>query len=476
MKFRSRRAIVPLVVGAVLSVLSVLLSGCQVAAQSSEVEVVVGYQSKTLNTVTAGTLLRSRGFLEQRLQDLGARTGKHYEVSWQDYSTGAAITAQMLAGKIDIGSMGDFPLLINGSRAQQQGGEDGTKLVSVTGYNPRGALNMVLTPPDSAVRNLAELGGKRVSTSVGSAAHGTLVRALQRAGLDPASVQVQNQEPAVGSSTLESGGTDALAQFVAWPGLLVFQGKAKAVYDGAELNFPTLHGVVVRNKLAAEQPEVLDAFLKAQLDATRYLHENPLPAAQEVAAATGLPVEAVYLYNGAGGLVSYDPTIKPAQRAALAEDVPLLKSISNLTEIDLNSFIDDRPLRAAYGDRYDADVARTDNPKPITGTDPSSGELVSDPATAGELWLAGENATRPAATPVSLLRQVRQAEQENRVVRVAYIPDTLTGTRWYADKSIWLFDPAASFLPFATPAAAQRYRAEHPAAVEVSYQDAVKGA
>ncbi|GAA2795834.1 ABC transporter substrate-binding protein [Saccharopolyspora taberi] len=453
-----------------LAALSAALTGCSAAA-SDDVEVVVGYQSKTINTVTAGTLLRATGFLERRLDELGRRTGKRYSVSWQDFSTGAPITAQMLAGKIDIGSMGDYPLLINGSRAR---GGDGTKLVSVTGYNQRGALNMVVSRPGSPVRELGDLAGKRVSTSVGSAAHGTLVQALRRAG---AEVSVQNQEPAVGASTLESGGAEGLAQFVAWPGLLVFQGKARPVYDGAELDVPTLHGVVARDEVIEERPEVLDAFLKAQFDATRYLHEDPLRSARQVADATGLPPEVVYLYNGAGGQVTFDPTIKPGQREALAADVPFLKEISALQELDLGSFIDDGPLRAAYGDRYDADAAGTANPSPIRGTDPVCGAEVRDPATAGEVWLSDEDSTSPAVSPTCLLRQIRQAETQGRAVRAAYVPDALTGTRWFADKATWVRDPAASpesrFVPFATPASARRYQAEHLGAVEVGYRDAI---
>ena len=120
--------------------------------------------------------MRSTGFLETRFAELGQRTGKRYRVSWQDYSTGAPITAQMLAGTIDIGSMGDYPLLINGSRAQQLG-DDGTKLVSITGYNRHGALNMGVTRPDSPMRNLTELKGKLVSTSVGSSTYSSSLRA-----------------------------------------------------------------------------------------------------------------------------------------------------------------------------------------------------------------------------------------------------------------------------------------------------------
>ena len=243
-------------------------------------------------------MLRAQGFLEHRLSDVTDRTGTEYNVTWQDYDTGAPITAQMVAEKIDIGSMGDYPMLINGSKTQANE-RARTEIVSVTGYNPKGALNMVVVSPDSPAQTLTDLKGQKVSASVGSAGHGMLVQALTKAGVDlNTGVEVLNQQPQVGASALESGQVQALSQFVAWPGLLVFQDKARLLYDGAELDYPTLHGVVVRRAYAADHPEVLDAFLHAQLDVTEFLNDKPLEAARIVAEGSGLPQEVVYLYNG----------------------------------------------------------------------------------------------------------------------------------------------------------------------------------
>ncbi|MGL5441055.1 MAG: ABC transporter substrate-binding protein, partial [[Mycobacterium] stephanolepidis] len=306
------------------ALLLTLVAGCSLDSGSgsdNDVTVVVGYQSKTINTVTAGTLLRAQGYLEKRLAEAGSRTGTKYTVQWQDYDTGAPITAQMLAEKIDIGSMGDYPLLINGSKTQANE-KARTELVSITGYNAKGALNMVVVPPNSPITTLPELKGKKVSASVGSAGHGTLVRALRNEGLDPTKdVEVLNQQPQVGASALESGQVQALSQFVAWPGLLVFQKKATLLYDGAELNVPTFHGVVVRRDYVKQHPEVLDAFLQAQLDATDFIHEKSLEAARLVAEGSGLPQEVVYLYNGPGG-TSFDTTLKPSLIEAFKSDVP----------------------------------------------------------------------------------------------------------------------------------------------------------
>lgn len=456
------------------------LSGCSLESwsQSSDVvNVVVGYQSKTINTVTAGTLLRAQGYLERRLADITTRTGTKYAVRWQDYDTGAPITAQMLAEKIDIGSMGDYPMLINGSRTQANE-RARTEMVSVTGYHPKGALNMVVVASNSAVVTLSDLAGKKVSASVGSAGHGTLVRALSRAGIDPATgVAVLNQQPQIGASALESDQVQGLSQFVAWPGLLVYQNKARLLYDGAELNYPTLHGVVVRRSYAAAHPEVLNAFLQAQLDATDFLRANPLRAARIVAQGSGLPDEVVYLYNGPGG-TSFDTTLKPSLVDAMKNDVPYLQSIGDFADLDVGRFVVDAPLRAAFGARhlnYDTAVAARANPSTLRGTDPVCHTEVADPALAGELWLDGSEVTQPAANPTCLLKAVRQAGAHGDNVRAAYVPDAELGTRWFADKSVWVRNQG-SYLPFGTRAGAQRYLAAHPGSVTVNYRQAVADA
>ncbi|WP_242892288.1 ABC transporter substrate-binding protein [Actinomadura litoris] len=460
-----------------------LLAGCTVAGNASggggSGEIVVGYQSKTINTVTAGTLLRSQGYFEKRLKELG---GDKRSVVWRDYDTGAPITAQMLAGKIDIGSMGDYPLLINGSRSQAQGGDAATEWVSVTGYNLRGSLNGVVVANDSDAKTLRDLKGKTVSASVGSAGHGTFVQAARRYGLDPSKdVKVENQQPTVGASALQSGHAAAFAQFVAWPGLLVNRGEARLLYDGGQLGVPTFHGVVVRKQYAKENEKILRAFLQAQIDATNYLHAHPLEAAESVASATGLPVETVYLYNGAGGVATFDPTVKKPLRDAFVQDVPFLKSIGVIqTPLQVDPFVNDSYIRKVVGPSYDGQAASTANPAAITGTDEVCKTKVGDAATAGEVWVKGEPRTRPVADPVCLLRNVKALQGQGKQIRAAYIPDTAAGTRWFADKDVWVEDPSAGaakrFKPFATQEGAQKYVSAHGGARVVAYDEAVKRA
>ncbi|ANS62820.1 ABC transporter substrate-binding protein [Streptomyces lincolnensis] len=419
------------------------------AGDGSTVTVTVGYQSKTINTVTAGALLRSLGYFEKQLASLG--DGVTYKVNWQDYATGAPITAQMTAGKIDIGSMGDFPLLINAARGKQLNRP--TRLVSVTGYNLRGGLNTIVTAPDSGLNSLKDLKGKKVSTSVGSAADGTLVRALQRAGIDPDDgIEKLNQQPAVGASALAAGSTDALSQFVAWPGLLTYQGKAKALYDGAQLNLPTFHGVTAREDFAEDRPAVLEAFLRAQAQATDYLNTRPVTAAEKVSAATGLPAEVVYLYNGAHGISTFDPAVKPQLVSALKQDVSVLKAAKLTGDVDVDAFVDDQYVKKALGTSYAKRLAAT------------------PPAAASEVWPKGAQETRTFKSPAELLTYVA-AHPDG--IRAAYVPDATTGTLWFADRAVWVAD-GEKLLPFVAPATAQAYVDRHDEARVIAYADALE--
>lgn len=424
----------------------------------------IGYQSKTINTVTAGTLLRDLGYFEEELEALGEETGIDYTVDWQDYPSGPPITAQMIAGAIDIGSMGDYPLMVNG--AESQAHDDArSQFVSVTGYNLRGSLNAVVVPVDSDARTLADLEGEQVSTSVGSTAHGNLVAALDREGLSSDAVEIVNQEPSVGMTALDSGQVAALAQFVPFPEVAIHQGFARKLYDLGDVGVPTFHAVVLREQFADQQPGVVEAFLRAQVRATEYIHENPLEAALTVAEITGLDAEVVYLFNGPNGIVTFDPTIKEPLVEALGEGLPFLQDLGSVSELDIEGFTHDSYLREVWGDGYDEAAAGTDNPSTLAGTDEVCGLDVNDPATASEAWFEGEDATQVAATPTCLLRRVAASDAE---LRAGYVPDSDTGTRMFAATASWVDDPSGGetgrFLPFATLAAAESYVTEHPGA------------
>ncbi len=457
-----------------VTAIATLVTGCGAAADGKTVTVNIGYQSKTINTVTAGTLLRDRGTFEAELAELGKSKGLTYKVEWKDFAAGPPLTAQMLAGQVDIGSMGDAPILVNGSKTRDHA-DVKSELIAVTGYNLRGSLNQIVVPSDSKAATISDLRGEIVSTSVGSAAHGMLATGLSAAGMTLDDVKLLGQDPAVGASALQGDQVAALAQFVPWPQKLVYDGKAKLLYDGGSAGIPTFHAVVANERFGTDNPDIVTAFLTAVRKTTDYLNQNPLEAAQRVAEITGLPAEVVYLYNGPNGLVSFDPTIKPQQVDALGKLLPFLKSLGALSDLNLDEFVDDRYLRTVYGADYDTARASVAAPAPLTGTDATCGGAVDGLATASEVWFTDTPKTTVAKTPTCLLRQIAAT---GTTVRAAYVPDHGTGTRLFAATATWVSDPVAGpddrLLPFATRAAALQYAAAHPGVTVIDYQAALK--
>ncbi|WP_433206293.1 ABC transporter substrate-binding protein [Nocardia sp. CA-107356] len=450
-----------------------VVAGCGTPDDGKTITVNIGYQSKTINTVTAGTLLRDRGTFEAELAELGKPKGLTYKVEWKDFASGPPLTAQMLAGQVDIGSMGDAPILVNGSKTRDHS-DVRSELIAVTGYNLRGSLNQIVVPVDSPAASLADLRGRVVSTSVGSAAHGMLVTGLSGAGLTVDDVKLLGQDPAVGASALQGDQVSALAQFVPWPQKLVFDGKARLLYDGGAANIPTFHAVVANKSFDTKNPDIVGAFLAAQRETTDYLNQHPLAAAQRVAEITGIPAEVVYLYNGPHGLVNFDPTIKPQLIDALGKLLPFLKGLGALADLNLGEFVNDQYVRALYGPDYDRQQASTTSPSPLTGTDTVCGGAVDNPATASEVWFKGADATEVAKTATCLLRLIARHDGQ---VRVAYVPDTATGSRIFAAAATWVSDPAAGpderLRPFAVKADAQTYANSHPGSAVLDYQAAL---
>ena len=160
----------PLLVAAAIA----LVPG-RVSAETLEIG--IGTQNTTTNTVTGGVVLKELGLFEKHLPKTGKYKDFKYKLSWQNATSGPPITNGMMANNIQIGMMGDYPLMVNGATGQATGNE--TQLVAIIAYNALGGGNGIVVHKDSPYYELADLKGKNVSVPFGSAAHGMM---LTRAG------------------------------------------------------------------------------------------------------------------------------------------------------------------------------------------------------------------------------------------------------------------------------------------------------
>ena len=366
-----------------------------------------------------------------------------------------------MAGKIDIGSMGDYPLLINGSRAGTADAR--TEFIAVTGYNPRGALNSVvvagLAVPDARATSRARRcrpASARPATACWSG------RWQGRASTRP---RRQDREPAPAGRRVRAAGRHgrrvvAVRRLAGAAGL---PGRRPAALRRRRVGVPTLHGVVARKSSPTEHPEVVEAFLEAQ----HRRHELPArPTAggrRDRGEATGLPAEVVYLYNGANGIATFDPTHQAAAARGAGAGRPV-------PEVDRRARRTARPRRVrqrqlhqeVYGAGYDR--RRPSRPTRPRSPAPTRLRPAGQRPGRGQRGLAGRRGRHPARRRPDLpAAHVARSRPTGRSCgpRTCRTPSPAPAG---SPTSVSGCGTAHSFMPFATAAAADAYVAAHPGA------------
>jgi NitT/TauT family transport system substrate-binding protein len=422
----------------------VLALGAPAAASADTVRIAIGTQDTTVNTVHAGLIIRELKLLEKYLPRTGKYANTEFEVIWKNFTSGPPLTGEMIGGKLDIGSLGDFPSVLNAVAFEQQGSR--SVYVATLSQSAIGAGNGLVVPVDSPVQTLSDLKGKQISVPFGSAAHGMVLRAIRDLGWDPErDVSLVSQAPEVGGTSLKAHKIDAHADFVPFAELFPFRGFARKIYDGSSVNTPTSHGVVARGDFARQYPELVVAFLKAMIEADKRLAAEPEKYAELVEKVAGVDAEVVYMFHGPLGIQTRDFSIKPETRKSLEVAFDTLKLLKRAEgTLDVNAWIDDRYIRqAAKESGLDYDVRlHSYEPIPLLGKDARSGDPIADRKQAAQVWLERESKVRPYATVASALAAVNELEQAKQAVRVVLVHDAQTGLALFADKAWYVLDKA----------------------------------
>lgn len=435
---------------------SIALSG-PLAAET--IRIGIGHQSMVTNTVSGGIVLEKLDLIDKHLPTTGKYADADYKIEFRDYDSGPPITNQMLAGKLEFGVMGDYPLIVNGAKFQETGKQE-SRFIAVTGYNLEGTGNGIVVPIDSPVQSLADLAGKSLSTPVGSAAWGMTLKVLRDAGLAE-KVTLVNQSPPVGAANIAAGKIDAHADFCPWSEIMEFRGTARKIYDGSEAGIPTFHGIVVRDEFAEDYPEVVEAVLKATLEAQQWIQQDPMRAATEVAEWTGVEKEVLYLYFSQGGISTMEASIKPQWIEAMKYDHALLQQEKDVPPLDFARWVDDSHLKRAYaamGLDYDAMVASVVSTTPrAPGRKPA------------EIWFADEGIVAYDSTAEMLAAQ-EQAAAAGKTVNATYVYDNLTGLKLFGKAAYLVKDASGEVLAFMKKSDSEQHIAAHGGSVQLSGQ------
>jgi sulfonate transport system substrate-binding protein len=136
---------------------------------------------------------------ETMLTDSGALAGANYKVNFVEFDSGPLVDAGFAAHRIDVGEMGDLPASL--------AVKSGLPVTAVAVSLPIGASEYLLARP--GITSIAQLRGKPVAYTTGTAEQAFALRALHSAGLTQADVQQVNVSLLELGTVLESGAADA---------------------------------------------------------------------------------------------------------------------------------------------------------------------------------------------------------------------------------------------------------------------------
>lgn len=409
------------------------------------IRISIGTQDQVINTAVGGATVRELELLEKHLPTDGKYANVEYDIQWSSYTSGPPITNKMATDQIDIGIMGDFPIVSNLITFQQDVRDTDSIFIGTLAYSPTGAGNAVVVSPNSSAKALTDLKGQTISVPFGSAAHGMLLKALRDAGLNPETdVQLISESPELGGSSLRTGQIAAHADFVPFGELFSFRGFARKIYDGAQTSVPTLHGIVVRSDFAQEHPELVVAYLKAVLEANQMFQENPEEIAAQIESWSGIEKEVVYMFLGPSGLQLLDPTIRESQIKALENSLATLDSMGKLPDgispHQVNDWIDESYLKQAIADldlEYNQVITAAETYR-ITGTDGLTGEAIRNPNLAAQYWLQGDATVANFASIANMLKSLVREKAQGEVADVMFVHDRNRGWKLFAENAYYV--------------------------------------
>jgi NitT/TauT family transport system substrate-binding protein len=241
------------------------LSGAALAQEYGKpggpVTVVVGYQPYYTQS-WSGVVMRGKKFYEKYLP-------KGSNVEFQIGLQGAIIVNNMLAGKQHIGYMGDMPSIVATTKTEVAD----VRLVANLGlaYDQCNAFLVRNDAPQfkndqEAIRWLA---GKTVAVPKGSCTDRFAQATFKRFNIQPKEYLNQNIE--VITSNFRAGKLDAAVMWQPTTSRLVDEGLARLIATGKSVQENDGGFLAMRADLIKARPDVVKAWLQAELDAQLFI-------------------------------------------------------------------------------------------------------------------------------------------------------------------------------------------------------------
>ena len=308
----------------ILGLLLLVAAGCTSSADSKDkpakVRLDYAYYSPT------SLVLKEFGWLEEEFAD------DDIEIEWV-LSQGSNKALEFLnSDSVDFGSSAGAAALISKS--------NGAPIKNVFIYS-KPEWTALVTNPDSGIKTIKDLEGKKVAATLGTDPYIFLLRALNAEGVSVDDVEIVNLQHGDGASSLITEAVDAWAGLDPHMARLELESDAELFYR--DVDFNTYGFLNVREKFAEDYPEYVNRVIGVYEKARKWASENPEETAEILAEEAGIPIEVARKQlertdyaDPIPGEVHHDALVEAGKvlqdGAVIKEDIDLEELVSDLIE------------------------------------------------------------------------------------------------------------------------------------------------
>jgi NitT/TauT family transport system substrate-binding protein len=206
------------------------------------------------------------------------------KVDWDIQTAGPPMAANMMAGKTQIGYMGDTPGLVSSTKRDVAD----LRMVAINMYSDTGqmcseAFSRMDAPDFKSVAEAVKwIEGKKVAVAAkGGCADRFFQTFLKKTGVKPESVQLL--DPTIIKTTLQANKVDVAVVFQPHAAQIINNKIGKLMFTGSTWNMNDGSVIVMRKDFIDQNPEAAKAWLKADIEASLFMLKNPVKVAEFVA-------------------------------------------------------------------------------------------------------------------------------------------------------------------------------------------------
>lgn len=168
-----------------------------------------------------------KGNMRAQLEAANKLQNLPYKIEWSEFPAAAPLAEALNAQAVDIGVIGDAPLLF----AEAAGAQ--VKAIAVDKSDAYGTA--LLVRADSPIHSAADLKGKSIATNKGSIGHFVALKALASAGLSSKDVTFRFLQPSDAKLALVQGSVDVWATWEPYTAFAETQDHLRVVVNGRGL-------------------------------------------------------------------------------------------------------------------------------------------------------------------------------------------------------------------------------------------------